>query len=182
MLYKDKNQPIANRVRDLMSLMTLEEKVAQLSCAMLMDQESLRETIKNGIGTLSYLNASMSGDTEKDMAQLRETQRFLVEETRLGIPALIHNEGIAGLQIPGATTFQQALGMAATWEPELAEKMGETEQKQLLAFGMHALHSPLFDLGRDPRWGASARPMARIPIWLPRWEQPMCGDCKRMMR
>ncbi|MCM1099314.1 MAG: glycoside hydrolase family 3 protein, partial [Ruminococcus flavefaciens] len=153
MLYKDKTQPVEQRVRDLMSRMTLEEKVAQLSCAMLMDQETLRETVKNGIGTLSYLNASMSGDTKKDMAQLRETQRFLVEETRLGIPALIHNEGIAGLQIPGATTFQQALGMAATWEPELAEKMGEAEQKQLLAFGMHALHSPLFDLGRDPRWG-----------------------------
>ena len=153
MLYKDKSQPIAKRVRDLMAQMTLEEKVAQLSCAMLMDQESLRETLKNGIGTLSYLNASMSGDTEKDMASLREIQRFLVEETRLGIPALIHNEGIAGLQIPGATTFQQALGMAATWEPELAQKMGETAQKQLLAFGMHALHSPLFDLGRDPRWG-----------------------------
>ncbi|MCM1415287.1 MAG: glycoside hydrolase family 3 C-terminal domain-containing protein [bacterium] len=153
MLYKDKTQPIENRVRDLMSRMTLEEKTAQLSCAMLMDQENLRETIKDGIGTLSYLNASMSGDTAKDMAQLRETQRFLVEETRLGIPALIHNEGIAGLQIPGATTFQQALGIAATWEPELAEKMGETEQKQLLSFGMHALHSPLFDLGRDPRWG-----------------------------
>lgn len=153
MLYKDSTQPIEVRVHDLISRMTLEEKAAQLSCAMPMDLETLRENLKNGIGTLSFLNASMSGDTEKDMANLREIQRFLMEQTRLGIPALIHNEGIAGLQIPGATTFQQPMGMAATWEPALAEKMGELERDQLLAFGMHALHSPLFDLGRDPRWG-----------------------------
>lgn len=153
MTYKDPTKPVEERVRDLIARMTLEEKAAQLSCAMPTEADAMRETLGNGIGTLSFLNASMSGDIDEDRATLREMQRFLVEETRLGIPALIHNEGIAGLQIPAATTFQQPLGMAATWEPELARSMGELERDQLVAFGIHALHSPLFDLGRDPRWG-----------------------------
>ena len=152
MIYKDKSKSIKERVQDLLGRMTLEEKVAQVSCTM-SNQPDIKEIIKNGIGTLSCLNSSMTGNVEKDQKELRKIQRYLVEETRLGIPALIHNEGIAGLQIPCATTFQQPMGMAATWEPELAQKMGEAEQKQLLAFGMHAVHSPLFDLGRDPRWG-----------------------------
>ncbi|MCM1086739.1 MAG: glycoside hydrolase family 3 C-terminal domain-containing protein [Muribaculaceae bacterium] len=152
MIYKDKSRSIEERVQDLLDRMTLEEKVAQVSCTM-SNQPDVKEVIKDGIGTLSCLNSSMTGNIQKDRDELHEIQRYLVEETRLGIPALIHNEGIAGLQIPCATTFQQSMGMAATWEPELARKMGEAEQKQLLAFGMHALHSPLFDLGRDPRWG-----------------------------
>lgn len=153
MSYLNSENTIEERVQDLRAKMTLEEKVAQLCCTMMVPPDEAPRTLHDGIGTLSCLNASMSGDTAKDMAQVREVQRYLVEGTRLGVPALIHNEGIAGLQIPGATTFQQSLGMGATWDPQLARAMGETVQEQLLGFGMHALHSPLFDLGRDPRWG-----------------------------
>lgn len=157
MLYKDKSKTIHERVEDLLSRMTLKEKVAQLYCANTYggdgNIDSQYEIMKDGIGTLSYLNSSLSGDNEKDMEALRSIQRFLVEETRLGIPALAHNEGIAGAQIPRATTFPQSINLASTWEPELAEKMGEVVKKQLLAHGFKAVHSPLFDLGRDPRWG-----------------------------
>lgn len=173
MLYKDSTQPIEVRVHDLISRMTLEEKAAQLSCAMPMDLETLRENLKNGIGTLSFLNASMSGDTEKDMANLREIQRFLMEQTRLGIPALIHNEGIAGLQIPGATTFQQPMGMAATWEPALAEKWGNWKG---ISFWLSVCTrcTPLCLIWEGiPGGAASARPTGKIPIWRRRWEAPM---------
>ena len=105
MVYKDKSKNIKERVQDLMNRMTLEEKVAQVSCTM-SNQPNIKETIKDGIGTLSCLNSSMTGNIQKDQKELQEIQRYLVEETRLGIPALIHNEGIAGLQIPCATTFQ----------------------------------------------------------------------------
>ena len=57
------------------------------------------------------------------MNKLKSIQQYLVEETRLGIPVLIHNDGIAGAQIPGATTFPQSLNVAATREPELAQKI-----------------------------------------------------------
>ncbi|SEA60918.1 glycoside hydrolase family 3 N-terminal domain-containing protein [Paenibacillus sp. 276b] len=157
MIYKDANKSIQERVIDLLQRMTLEEKVAQLFCATVSDREdslvTLKESMKDGIGTLSCLNVSLTGDNKKDIIRLKSIQKYLIEDTRLGIPVLIHNEGIAGAQIPGATAFPQSLNLASTWEPELAQKMGEVVKKQLLAYGFRAVHSPLFDLGRDPRWG-----------------------------
>ncbi|MFK4302842.1 MULTISPECIES: glycoside hydrolase family 3 N-terminal domain-containing protein [unclassified Paenibacillus] len=157
MIYKDASKSIHDRVTNLLERMTLEEKVAQLFCATVEDGEDslakLKESMKDGIGTLSCLNVSLTGDNKKDINKLRSIQKYLMEETRLGIPVLIHNEGIAGAQIPGATTFPQSLNLASTWEPELARKMGEVVKRQLLSYGFRAVHSPLFDLGRDPRWG-----------------------------
>jgi beta-glucosidase len=157
MIYKDASKTVQERVEDLLGRMTLKEKVAQLYCSLTIGGaaaiNSLKENLKDGVGTLSYLNSSLTGNNEKDMQTLKDLQKFFVEETRLGIPALVHNEGIAGAQIPGATTFPQSLNVASTWEPELALKMGEVVKRQLMAYGFRAVHSPLFDLGRDPRWG-----------------------------
>lgn len=157
MIYKDKSKTIQERVEDLLGRMTLKEKVAQLYCANSYGGETVNdskeEKLKDGIGTISYLNDSLTGNNDKDIDTLKSIQKYLVEETRLGIPALVHSEGIAGAQIPGATTFPQSLNVASTWEPALAEKMGAVVKKQLMAYGIKAVHSPLFDLGRDPRWG-----------------------------
>ncbi len=156
-MYKDSTKPMQQRVNDLLQRMTLEEKVAQLYCMVTMGNadviNNLKESSKDGLGTFSYLNSSLTGNNEKDIETLKKIQQYFVEETRLGIPVLVHNEGIAGAQIPGATTFPQSLNVASTWEPELANKMGEGVKKQLMAYGIKAVHSPLFDLGRDPRWG-----------------------------
>ncbi|MFV0467158.1 MAG: glycoside hydrolase family 3 N-terminal domain-containing protein, partial [Lachnospiraceae bacterium] len=172
MVYKDSNKPIMDRVEDLIKRMTLKEKVAQLSCTLTdgntQDLENMRNILLYGIGTLSYLNSSLSGDNQKDMNYIKEIQKYLTEETRLGIPALIHNEGIAGAQIPGATTFPQSMNVASTWEPELAYKMGVVVRKQLKAYGIHAVHSPLFDLGRDPRWGRIGETYGEDPYLVAR--------------
>jgi beta-glucosidase len=157
MMYKDASKPVQERVEDLLGRMTLKEKVAQLYCTVTIGGaetiNNLKGELKEGIGTVSYLNSSLTGNNKKDIDTLKNLQKFFVEETRLGIPALVHNEGIAGAQIPGATTFPQSLNVASTWEPELAQKVGEVVKKQLMAYGIRAVHSPLFDLGRDPRWG-----------------------------
>ena len=156
-VYKDKNRPVEERLDDLIGQMTLQEKAAQLTCGIVTSGDNAeaqaRQTFSDGIGTIGYLNFSLTGDNQKDMDSLKKVQRFLAEETRLGIPALVHSEGIAGAQIPGATAFPQSLGLAAAWEPELARAIGEAVKKQLKAYGIKAVHSPLFDLGRDPRWG-----------------------------
>jgi beta-glucosidase len=145
-VYKDKNRPVEERLDDLIGKMTLREKIAQLTCRIVASgaeaEAMVRESLADGIGTMSYLSLALTGDNQKDMDFLKEVQRFLVEETLLGIPALVHSEGIAGAQIPGATTFPQSLGLAATWEPELAGKMGEAVKKQLKAYGMNTVHSP----------------------------------------
>lgn len=157
MIYKDASRSVSERVEDLLQRMTLKEKVAQLYCMVNLGQQDPiqngKDNFQDGVGTVSFLNSSQTGNTKKDMETLNNIQSFFVEETRLGIPALVHNEGIAGAQIPGATTFPQSMNVASTWEPELAKKMGEVVRKQLMAFGIRAVHSPLFDLGRDPRWG-----------------------------
>lgn len=157
MIYKDNSQSIHERVEDLIGRMTLQEKVAQLTCANSYGGETVYDTrhskLKDGIGTVSYLNDSLTGDNKKDKETVKGIQKYLVEETRLGIPALFHSEGIAGAQIPGATTFPQSLNLASTWDPALVQKMGEVVKKQLRGYGFQAVHSPLFDLGRDPRFG-----------------------------
>jgi beta-glucosidase len=156
-IYKNPDKPVEERVNDLIGKMTVQEKVAQLTCSIVISggdaAKQAEQTLANGVGTISYINISLTGDNQKDMDTLKETQRFLVEKTRLGIPALAHSEGIAGAQIPGATTFPQSIGQAAAWEPELIRKMGEAVKKQIKAYGIKAVHSPLFDMGRDPRWG-----------------------------
>ncbi|KWX81638.1 hypothetical protein AMQ83_33725, partial [Paenibacillus riograndensis] len=157
MIYKDASKSVHERVEDLIGRMTLQEKVAQLYCANSYGGESVydsrTEKLKDGIGTVSFLNDSFTGDLEKDKGTIRGIQKFLVEETRLGIPGLFHSEGISGAQIPSATTFPQSLNLASTWDPASAQKMGEVVKKQLTAFGFKAVHSPLFDLSRDPRFG-----------------------------
>jgi len=188
MIYKDASKSVQERVEDLLGRMTLKEKVAQLTCTILIgaaeNMNSFKENMADGIGTLGYLNSSLTGNNKKDRDTLRRFQQFLVEETRLGIPALAHNEGIAGAQIPGATTFPQSINVAATWEPELARQMGEVVKKQLMAYGIRTVHSPLFDLARDPRWGRVGETYGEDPYLVARmgvaFTQGIQGDHEMM--
>lgn len=164
MIYKEGAAPIAARVEDLLGRMTLKEKAAQLMCLGYEELKNYSETAADGIGTISYLNSTAGENIPEGVERLRTIQRFLVEETRLGIPGLAHNEGIAGAQLPGATTFPQSLGVGAAWEPELAERMGRVVKRQLKAFGIRAVHSPLFDLARDPRFGRTGEMYGEDPL------------------
>ncbi len=158
---------LTQRVEALLAQMTLEEKVAQLCCCTLpdhLDDETLEQLFAHGMGTVNYLNSALTGDVERDIERLRRIQDYLRQRTRLGIPVLAHSEAIAGAQIPGATSFPQSLGMAATWQPELAERMGAAVKDQLRSFGIYAAHSPLFDLGRDPRWGRIGETYGESPM------------------
>ncbi len=149
-------QNIQAIVNQLVAAMDLEEKVAQLCCCTLpdnLDEDAMERLFSKGMGTVNFLNSALTGDRETDIAVLQKIQTYLTQHTRMGIPVLAHSEAIAGAQIPGATTFPQSLGMAATWQPELAEKMGTAVKDQLRSYGIFAAHSPLLDLGRDPRWG-----------------------------
>jgi beta-glucosidase len=80
-------------------------------------------------------------------------QRFLLEKTRLGIPAIVHEESCAGYTARGATQFPQAIGLASTWEPELVEEVGSVIRTQMRAVGARQTLAPVLDIARDPRWG-----------------------------
>jgi beta-glucosidase len=159
--YRDAGAPIDARVRDLLGRMTLEEKLAQLTSRWaheLLDREAFDETraaplLAKGIGQITRV-AGATNLGQKSVAELANViQRFLVERTRLGIPAIVHEECLHGLLAREAVCFPQAIGLAATWDPELARTMADQLGRELRAAGAQQALAPIFDVTRDPRWG-----------------------------
>jgi beta-glucosidase len=159
--YKSASLPTAKRVEDLVGRMTLREKAAQLSG--IWAYEVLKDSrldlgksaarMGEGIGQITRLGGSGHAKPEATAALANEIQRFLAERTRLGIPALIHEESCAGYLTRGADVFPQAIGVASTFDPSVPERMGEIIREQMLALGARQALAPLLDVARDPRWG-----------------------------
>lgn len=152
---------IDGRVKALIAKLTLEEKIAQLgSCWIgelqtngLLDRNKITDTMKNGIGQISRLAGASILDPCSAARAANELQKYLLEETRLGIPAIIHEECCCGAMVRGGTVFPQMIGLAATFQPELARTMADVIRAQLMAIGARQGLSPLLDVARDPRWG-----------------------------
>ncbi|MCS6827133.1 MAG: glycoside hydrolase family 3 C-terminal domain-containing protein [Caldilinea sp.] len=161
MKYKDPSLAIEQRVEDLLSRMTLEEKVAQLCGLMPMafwgpqgvNQAKMQATLPHGIGQISGIGMMGGAQIRRTVEGLNQIQHYLVEQTRLGIPAIFHNEALNGLVAPQAINFPTAIGLSATWEPELVEQMADVIRRQMVAAGMRQALSPVMDVARDPRWG-----------------------------
>lgn len=160
-IYMDSKQPIEARLKDLIGIMTLEEKAAQLgSCWVYQifdkgdfSEVKARELMGSGLGQITRIGGA-SDMTPKQCAEAaNKIQKFLKEETRLGIPAIVHEESCSGLLARGTTVFPQTIGVSCTWNPELVEEMGKVIMTQMRAAGMHQALAPLMDVTRDPRWG-----------------------------
>ena len=174
--YKNPQLPIAERVADLLDRMTLDEKLAQLGSAwvyeLLSDSrfapEKARALMQHGIGQITRIGGASSARPE-DSARLANTiQGFLVNETRLGIPALVHEESCSGYMARGATCFPQMIGLASTWQPELAEAMGAVIRTQMRAVGAHQALAPVLDVTREPRWGRTEETLGEDPYLVAR--------------
>ncbi|MDE0700980.1 MAG: glycoside hydrolase family 3 C-terminal domain-containing protein [Acidimicrobiaceae bacterium] len=159
--YKDPTASINERVADLLERMTLQEKVAQLGAVWVtslvvderFDPDQAAEVLSDGIGQVTRIGAS-TGLLANESAQLANSiQKVLVENTRLGIPGVIHEEGVGGFLHRGATTFPQGLGLAATWNTSLIAEVARVIRTQMLAVGARHNLSPVLDVARDPRWG-----------------------------
>jgi beta-glucosidase len=174
--YRDPGHPLPERVEDLLGRMTREEKVAQLGSAwvfQLADSEGLAaeraaEVLRNGLGHVTRISGASSLDAEGSARLANEIQRHLVEETRLGIPAIVHEEICSGLMAKQATVFPQAIGLASTWEPELARALGEAVRGQMRAVGAHQGLAPVLDVCRDPRWGRTEETFGEDPFLVAR--------------
>ena len=184
--YLDPSVPVDRRVDDLIDRMTLEELVAQLTSVpaeqitvqgfvdeseageLLDDDGNLRRDeaealLEHGVGHLTRIAGGGGIEPERAAAVTDEIQDLLVEETRLGIPAVPHEECLSGYMGPGGTTFPQGIGLASTWDPDLIENMTTRIREQLLSIGSaHAL-SPVLDVGRDPRWGRTEETFGEDP-------------------
>ncbi|MEZ4768634.1 MAG: glycoside hydrolase family 3 N-terminal domain-containing protein [Caldilineales bacterium] len=155
-LYRDATQPVEARVADLLSRMTLAEKLAQLGSAWIYeldDPEAANRLLGNGIGQITRIGGASNLKPAESAAAANAIQRFLVGETRLGIPAMVHEECCAGYMARDATVFPQIIGLASTWQPELAGAMAAVVRTQMRAVGAHQGLSPVLDVVRDPRWG-----------------------------
>lgn len=149
LLYKNQNEPVERRVEDLLSRMTLKEKLAQLQNLALHNFSDIQKIKNDGIGTAHEMSLSA-----EDCASLfAELQRFLIDSTRLGIPALTGVEGIQGILQNGCTIFPHAIAQGSTFNPSLIEKMTEVAGKEAEVIGIHQILSPVLDIARELRWG-----------------------------
>lgn len=145
----------------LLATMTLEEKVAQLGSIgsrHLVENgrfsaEKARQYLARGIGHITRLGGELHLAPEEMATLANAVQSFLKENTRLGIPAIVHEECLSGLMVKGATTYPQAIGMAATWNPDLIGRMTGAIRREMRAMGAQHALAPVLDVQRDARFG-----------------------------
>ena len=159
--YRDATLSVEDRVSDLLARMTLEEKGAQLGSLWsfevvgigTLDREAAGRLMGNGIGQITRLAGGTNLGACEVAALANEVQRYLLHETRLGIPAIVHEESLHGLVSRDAPCFQQSIGAAAAWDAGLVEAMSSTIRRRMLATGARHSLAPVLDVTRDPRWG-----------------------------
>ena len=179
--YRNAALPIAERVKDLLGRMTLQEKIAQMHAFWLIlsedgnhqvrgdgfigksDANTLQQRLKSGLGQITRPLGSHSVDAREGVRALNALQKFLVEETRLGIPAISHEECLVGLMARGATLFPSALAAGATWNPALVEQMAKAIGDEARSVGCHQGLAPVLDVSRDVRWGRTEETFGEDP-------------------
>ena len=161
---------VSERVRALHAQMTLEEKLAQIvgywldqngtvapmqseMAAGQQDAGALGEVTKHGIGHYTRVYGTRPVDPAERAGWLWAEQRRLKRETRLGIPALVHEECLTGLAAWKAATFPTPLAWGASFDPALVYEVGDAIGSSMRALGIHQGLAPVLDVIRDPRWG-----------------------------
>jgi beta-glucosidase len=164
--YKNPRLPIEQRVADLLSRMTLEERCAELYPALtrqIIDPtgQFTNETAAKTFRQLFDVNSKL---TTHDGAVLRNAaQRYLAEKTRLGIPTIFEGEALHGFMSNGATSFPQALALASTWDPALVHDVFTAAADEMASAGVEQAFTPVLDLARDPRWGRTEETYGEDP-------------------
>jgi beta-glucosidase len=172
-IYKDAKAPVDARVDDLLARMTLEEKVAQVMTIWqqkpdIMDTKSEFDPAKfdakfpNGIGQFTRPGddkgpasprVSKWRDIEGTVRLINAVQKHAIEKSRLGIPVLMHEEGLHGYAANQATSFPQAIAMASSWDPAMLRDVNTVIAREIRFRGVSLVLSPVVDVARDPRWG-----------------------------
>lgn len=180
-LYRDATAPVAERVADLLARMTLEEKIAQLHAGWLklssdgkhtwrIADFAQRETgitvdqlLEHGLGQITRPLGTHTVEAHEGVRAFNALQRRMIEQTRLGIPVMSHEECLVGLMIEGATLFPAPLNYGATWDADLVEQIGREIGEQARSIGCHQGLAPVLDVSRDPRWGRTEETFGEDP-------------------
>ena len=183
--YQNPKLSVEERVNDLIQRMTLEEKVGQLRCTLawnyytikgkeVVPSESFKQDITEGhIGMLwgtyradPWTQKSLENGLNPELAAKagNALQKYVIENTRLGIPLLLAEEAPHGHMAIGTTVFPTGFGMAATWNPSLIERVGEVIGQEIRLQGGHISYGPVLDLAREPRWSRVEETMGEDPV------------------
>jgi len=146
--------------------LTLDEKVSQVLCAVESDflpvptrftqggkfpPDKAAAALKNGIGQIALLGIPLG---PRQSAELRnQVQKWVKENTRLGIPVIFHEEGLHGHVALGGNSYPQVIALASTWNPALVEQIFTSVAREMRHRGVQQVLAPVLDLGRDPRYG-----------------------------
>lgn len=185
-IYKDAGRSVHERVADLLARMTPEEKFAQMHAYWLIldehgnhrersdlsdefagvsEQASLSERLKLGVGQITRPLGTHIVDAKTGVRAANRLQRMMMEETRLGIPALFHEECLVGLLCKDATLFPSSLNYGSTWDPALVQRAAEQIGKEARSVGCQQGLAPVLDVSRDMRWGRTEETFGEDP-WL----------------
>lgn len=164
--YKDPSLSSEERAKNLLSCMTLEEKVAQMDmirgvelatkvheahfCAVDETSDFYWDKVEQSFGKRGI---GFVHDVYSVPAVLNKLQRYLVEETRLGIPCIFTGEALHGISWPGAMVFPMPINLGAAFHPELTKEVGHAIAAEARSLGIYEILAPNLDLAREPRWG-----------------------------
>lgn len=179
--YKNPSLSPEARADDLLGRMTLDEKIAQLHAFWLLlsedgnhrtrtdgftgvtDPEELRRMLAFGLGQITRPLGSRAIEPKAGVRALNRLQKTMLEETRLGIPVMSHEECLSGLMVRGATLFPSSLAYGATWNPDLIEAVGKAIGLEARSVGCHQGLAPVLDVARDGRWGRTEETFGEDP-------------------
>jgi len=178
--YKNPNLPIDERVRDLLGRMTLEEKTAQMMCVWMQkpndnsrvpkeqmpfggkfSPEAAKQVMPHGIGQFARQRELLSPRESAEYANA--AQRWLKENTRLGIPAVFHDEILHGNMSSGSTVFPVPVALASSWDTDLITRVFTVAARHTRLRGTHHVLGPNMDLAREARWGRTEETYGEDP-------------------
>ncbi len=176
--YKNSSLPVEERVNDLLSRMTLEEKIAQMQCLpgdFSFDEKDFGkkdthiftpEEVIHGIGQIA--TASVFKRPKENVLHYNRIQTMFMTQSRLGIPVIFHEEALHGHSAVEATSFLSPLAMAGTWDPDLIHQITTSIAEEVRVRGGHLVLTPVLDLARDPRWGRTEETFGEDPYLVTR--------------
>jgi len=181
--YKNAALPSARRTRDLLSRMTLEEKAAQMVCIWQQKPQTLVDGDGNfdeakakkafrdrrGLGQVGRPSDAGKGKNAREMAELTNAiQKFFLENSRLGIPVMFHEECLHGHAAVDGTSFPQPIALGATFDPNLVERLFTATALEARLRGTHQALTPVVDVAREPRWGRVEETYGEDPFLVSR--------------
>ncbi|KAJ5576186.1 hypothetical protein N7535_003112 [Penicillium sp. DV-2018c] len=170
-LYKDANAPVERRVNDLLSRMTIEDKMSQLM------QGDITNWMDQNTGEFNYTGLVANMEMKAGMFyvgypvpwnwiadNIKKAQDYLVHNTTLGIPAIVQTEGIHGFLVGNATIFNSPIAYGCSWNPDLVQEMAEIIAQEARALGVNQLFAPVVDLARELRFGRVEETFSEDPF------------------